>query len=250
MSRNITALRAQLAADLAGAVPRLCASDTHLAENVSAGIPAADRLTGGLPRGAITEICGPNCSGRTSFLLSALATRTAAAEACAVIDARDAFDPSSAQAAGVHLSQLLWVRCQNIDQALRATDLILHAGGFGLVVLDAGDVPPEVVRQVSLSVWFRFRRAVEHTPTIFLVLEQEPHANTCAALVLRMETEAVRWLHTPAAPDVSCPPHASLFVGSSLRAEVVRNRAQPLNYTYFHSPAAMLESQCNCRATL
>ena len=92
-----------------------------------------------------------------------------------------------------NLKQLLWVRCRNIDQALRATDLVLHGGGFGLVALDLGDIPPEVVRYVPLNVWFRFRRAVEHTPTIFLVLEQEPHAKTCASLVLRMETEAAHW---------------------------------------------------------
>jgi len=206
-------------------------------------------LTGGLPRGAITEICGPNCSGRTSLLMSALASRTADAEACAFIDGRDAFDPYSAEAAGVQLNQLLWVRCRNIDQALRATDLVLHAGGFGLVALDLGDIPPEVVRYVPLHVWFRFRRAVEHTPTIFLVMEQEPHAKTCASLVVRMETEAAHWLKT--SPDGFIRhPHACLFAGSLLRAEVLRNRVQPVSRACFDRGSASVTLESEYHQTL
>ena len=84
------------------------------------------------------------------------------------------------------LEQLLWVRCRNMDQALRATDLLMQGGGFGMIALDLSDIPPETVRYVPLNVWFRFRRAVEDTPTIFMVLEQESNAKTCASLVLRM----------------------------------------------------------------
>jgi hypothetical protein len=245
MARNAAALRAQIESALAQRVlAPFAPAGTPAIETVSAGIPATDGLTGGLPRGGITEICGPSCSGRTSLLMAALASRTAEAEACAFIDGRDAFDPYSAQATGVQLQQLLWVRCRNIDQALRATDLVLHGGGFGLVVLDLGDIPPRVVRYVPLNVWFRFRRAVEHTPTIFLVLEQEPHAKTCASLVLCTETETARWLKTTE-EQVVRPPHAHLFAGLLLRAEVVRNRAQPVSPMYFHhdSPAVMLDSK-------
>ncbi len=247
MARNVAALRAQIESALAKRIPAPFAPASTLpVETVPTGIPATDKLTGGLPRGGITEICGPNCSGRTSWLMAVLASRTAAAEACAFIDGRDAFDPYSAQATGVQLQQLLWVRCQNIDQALRATDLILHAGGFGLVVLDLGDIPPEVVRYVPLNVWFRLRRAVEHTPTIFLVLEREPHAKTCASLVLCVETEAAHWLKTADAQAAVRPPHACLFAGSWLRTEVVRNRAQPAGPMYLHhsSPTVMLETEC------
>ena len=61
---------------------------------------------------------------------------------CALVDGRDTFDPYSAQAAGVELKQLLWVRCRNIDQAFRATDLLIQGGGFGLIALDLSDIPP------------------------------------------------------------------------------------------------------------
>jgi recombination protein RecA len=230
MPRNLSALRTQVESALAGRIPApFTYRDRKIAETVPAGIPEIDSLTGGLPRGGLTEICGPNCSGRTSLLISALASRTANAEACAFIDGRDAFDPHYAEAAGVKLNQLLWVRCRNIDQALRSTDLLLQGGGFGLVVLDLGDIPAETVRYVPLNIWFRFRRAVEDTPTIFLVLEQEPHAKTCASLVLRMGMEAARW--SPAIErdraTLLQEPHALLFDGSLLRAEVVRSRVQP-----------------------
>ena len=128
----------------------------------------------------------------------------------------------------MQLKQLMWVRCRNVDQALRATDLILHGGGFGLVALDLGDIPPEVVRHVPLHVWFRFRRAVQDTPVKFLLLEQEPHAKTCASLVLRMETEAAHWVKAAQNnQDFVRHPYARLFSGSLLRAEVVGSGRQP-----------------------
>ena len=78
---------------------------------VSSGIPAIDALTGGLPRGCLTEVCGPASSGRTTVLLAALAAATRRGEFCVVVDASDALDPHSVAAAGVELEQLLWVRC-------------------------------------------------------------------------------------------------------------------------------------------
>src|SRR5579864_4256478 len=80
-------------------------------EMVSSGVPAIDALTGGLPRGCLTEICGPASSGRTTLLLAALAAATRRGEFCAVVDASDALDPHSVAAAGVELDRLLWVRC-------------------------------------------------------------------------------------------------------------------------------------------
>src|SRR5438093_8473069 len=91
------------------------------------GISEIDALTGGLPRGALTEIFGPASSGRTSLLLSALAEATAREEVCALVDSEDAFHPHSAAAAGVQLTRLLWVRCaHNAEQALKAADLLIQ----------------------------------------------------------------------------------------------------------------------------
>ena len=126
---SLAELRAKIELDLRGrVVSPFNYRDRNVFEVVSTGIPSLDAVVGGLPRGAMTEICGPPCSGRTSVLLSALAARTAEGETCTLIDARDSFDPAAASAAGVALEQVLWVRCQNADQALRATDLLIQGG--------------------------------------------------------------------------------------------------------------------------
>jgi hypothetical protein len=173
---------------------------------VSTGIAEVDEFVGGFPRGALTEICGAASSGRSSLLLAALAEATQRQELCALVDASDSFDPHSAVAIGLDLERLLWVRCSQtgpeagsrnarvsfrsswmklLEQALKTADLLLQGGGFGLVAIDLADVPPEFARRVPLASWFRFRRAVERTPTVLLVLEQEAYAKSCASLVLR-----------------------------------------------------------------
>jgi recombination protein RecA len=285
---------------------------------VSFGIAALNTLTGGLPRGCLTEIVGPDSSGRTSVLLAALAAATQRGEICALIDATDSFHPHSAAAAGIDLCRLLWVRCtappsspdspasspgikprtdpkiiharrdtssshtpkasfsgltrppcpfrqlresrdgyvtastyrgapepsglrnlfqsspahtassKNLhkasvqtaifstaeesysdishesvfsqqdtrakrlkmegpaERALRATDLLLQSGGFGMVAIDLAGIPVKTARRVPLTTWFRFRRVIESTPTVLLLVGEQPCAQTCASLGLRM----------------------------------------------------------------
>ena len=231
MSSKTSALRLQVESSLAARVASPFQYRGRPAvEAVPTGVPPVDLLTGGLPRGSLTEIYGPPCSGRTSLLISALASRTAAAEVCALVDARDAFDPRSAEAAGVTLEQLLWVRCRTVDQAIRSTDLLIQGGGFGLIALDLGDAPPNLVRYVPLQVWFRFRRAVEHTPTIFLVLEQESNAKTCASLVLGLHAQETQWLRTAGNAGESSAPHppGHLLDGWEIHAETIRSHCARL----------------------
>jgi RecA/RadA recombinase len=80
-------------------------------EMLSTGVAEVDALTGGLPRGHLTEICGPVSSGKTSLLLATLAATTRRGESCVLIDASDSFDPASGAAAGMDFSKLLWIRC-------------------------------------------------------------------------------------------------------------------------------------------
>jgi recombination protein RecA len=241
MRPNLAALRSHVELSLTGrVVSPFGYRDRKSVETVLTGIPEIDSLAGGFPRGALTEVCGPPCSGRTTLLLSALAARTAEAEVCALIDARDSFDPRSAEAAGVQLQQLLWVRCRSLDQSLRAADLIIQGGGFGFIALDLSDVAPETVRHVPLNAWFRFRRAVEDTATVLLLLEQESNAKTCASLVLHMNGEAARWSETAAesvemastgiSPRARASlPHARLLDGADARAEMLHTRIQSIN---------------------
>jgi hypothetical protein len=158
------------------------------------GIPDIDSATGGLPRGALTEIVGPASSGRTSLLHSILAGAAARDEVCALVDAEDAFSPQDAATAGAALHRLLWVRCaHNAEHALKATDLLIQGGGFGLVILDLGDTSPASARRISLTSWFRLRRAVEHTPTVFIALARQPNARTCASLVIECSRANTAW---------------------------------------------------------
>lgn len=163
-------------------------------ERVATGVTEIDALTGGLPRGSLTEIYGAATSGRTSLLLSIMAQATAREEFCALIDTGDAFDPQSAAAAGVALDRLLWVRCGgNAEHALKAADLLVHSGGFGLIVMDLGDTPPHTAARISLTSWFRLRRGVEHTPTALVIIERQPNAKSSASLAIQMRRAEVRW---------------------------------------------------------
>jgi len=166
-------------------------------ERAPTGVAAIDAAIGGLPRGGLTEIVGPASSGRTSLLLAALAAATTREEACAVVDAEDAFSPHSAAGAGVELERVLWVRCgHSAEQALKAADLLIQGGGFGLVVMDLGDTPVRSARRISLASWFRLRRAVEHTPSVLLSVSRQANAGTCSGLVLECARQATVWSGT------------------------------------------------------
>jgi hypothetical protein len=203
-----SALRFQIEHALASRFPSaLTPGPCTIREVAPTGIEEADRLLdGGLPVGAISEITGPVSSGRTSLALSFLARRTDEARVCAWVDTNDAFDPESAAANGVDLRQLLWVRCQErpqqqpraartprsekakpwtkLDQALRATDLLLQAAGFAAIVLDLGDTAPEHGSRIPLATWFRFRQAADRTRCSLVVLGQASYAQSSAAIAL------------------------------------------------------------------
>jgi recombination protein RecA len=107
------AIRLQIESALAARIPAALTPVARVVRPVAAtGIAALDEtLHGGLPLGAITELIGPECSGRTSVALSFVAGMTQEGRVCAWIDVSNALDPASAAAAGVDLRYLLWVRC-------------------------------------------------------------------------------------------------------------------------------------------
>jgi len=302
------------------------------------GIDSLDALTGGVPRGALTELFGPASSGRTSVMLSLMASITRRQEVCALIDVTDSFDPASGAAAGVDLKRLLWVRCgktisgcefpvseavsrttvpdrrstsikdvappakniswsihQNydarlrhaiiggcyesvrgrevssfklpvssseknrnvrsakpeirnsfprnpvskwtrLDQALKATDLLLQSGGFGLIVIDLGDISIEQARRIPLTSWFRFRRVVENTPTILLLIARDSCAKTCASLVMQLRAQPLqsgerqdrsRRADCGSPSTVHYPPsHINLLDGLDVHVELIRTRLE------------------------
>jgi recA bacterial DNA recombination protein len=161
-------------------------------------LPAISGLfVNGLKRGSIAQVQGPRSSGRSSFGNYVLAQATAQGEICAVIDLYDSFAPGAAAQAGILLDRLVWVRSRgNAEHALRATDLLLHAGGFGVVLLDLCEATPRMLNRIPLSYWYRFRQAIEHTPTILLVAGDQANAKSCSASTLELRPKLFRWSGT------------------------------------------------------
>lgn len=164
-------------------------------EVIPTGIPQIDSFTGGgLPRGSIAEVFGPASSGRTSFMFSALAYATRHEEVCALVDTNNGFDPKSAAEAKIKFERLLWIRCaNNLEHAFKATDLLLQAGGFGLVVLDLGDVAAKSAKRIISSWWHRFRRTLEATPTALVVIAEDSCVRSCAVLALELRGDTCLW---------------------------------------------------------
>lgn len=262
-------LRLQIEAALSDRIPSaLTPAPRVIHPTEPTGIAALDeRLGGGLPVGTISELTGPECSGRTSLALSFVAGLTEAGRVCAWVDVSDALDPESAAASGVDLERLLWVRCgaeaeqmtlpgmekqvprlrlaqqaaptsarddkaflssegfaprcaepqprvirknaeavppapefpqatarrmrpakpwSRLDQALRATDLLLQGGGFSAIVLDMGSVAAEFALRVPLATWYRYRAAAERTQACVVLLTQRACAKSSAGVVLTL----------------------------------------------------------------
>lgn len=257
MINTASDLRSQVEAALEKRIPRALTPPTRPSpELIPTGIASVDAPTGGIPLGCLTEICGAASSGRTSVLMALIAQCMRRDEICALVDASDAFDPQSAASAGVDLDRLLWVRCgkagyrlsalgvrparsfvfqqnpkplladsrqpiadsQPLEQALKATDLLLQAGGFGLVILDLADIPVSAARRVPLTTWFRFRRAVENASTALVVVEEQPHAKSCASLVMEFAAQEANWTEAVTQRATPVSTHLGSVIQSSANA--------------------------------
>ena len=147
------------------------------------GLAPLDAATGGgLPRGRVTEVAGPRSAGRTGLACAVASRATGAGETIAWVDVEDALDPEAAAAAGVVLARTLWVRPRTVADALRATDILLRAGGFGLVVLDLGEHDRARLPAPSRA-----------TGSTLLVLTPRRQAGGFAALGLEVTARGARW---------------------------------------------------------
>src|SRR6478609_5004673 len=92
---------------------------------------------GGLPRGRVVEIYGPESSGKTTVALHAIANAQAAGGICAFIDAEHALDPEYAARLGVDTDSLLVSQPDNGEQALEIADMLVRSGALQLLVIDS-----------------------------------------------------------------------------------------------------------------
>jgi hypothetical protein len=148
-------------------------------------------------------------------MLAALAHAAAAGEATALIDTGGALDPRAAEACGVALPRLLWVRCAAAE-ALKAADLIVSAGGFGLLALDLGDERP----RVPTAAWVRLKHGAERQGTSVLVATPSRAVGAFAAAAIELTAGTPRFFTD------SGPP---LFGGARAQAQCVRRAGRSAN---------------------
>jgi recombination protein RecA len=132
-----------------------------------------------------------------------------------------------------------WIRAhpkpwKRLEQALKTTDLLLHSGGWGVVVVDLGGISWVEARRVPMHTWFRFRRVVENSPTILLLLGEESCAKSCASLVLQCRRLAERWSSAidelSGGRENSCEKKSNFAVlqGFEIQGEIACSRMQRL----------------------
>ena len=167
------------------------------------------RLGGGLPRGQLSELVaavapgasgGVRTVGRTTLLLQMMGAATRRGEIVALVDTCDALDVASAVAAGIDLERFLWIRgtslsasAPTVDRALerglKALNLVLQAGGFGLVAIDLADIPLLLLKQLPLTTWLRVQRTVEGSDTACVVIAPAPLARSAAGVTLSLSAQ-------------------------------------------------------------
>jgi len=117
-------------------------------------------------------------------------------EAIALVDPSDRFDPGSASAIGLDLGRLLWVRgtgdAASATTALKAMNLVLQAGNFGLVALDLADVPAPALRAFPFTTWLRLARVIEGTQSVALLLGAAHLARSAGGVTLSLDRPADR----------------------------------------------------------
>lgn len=176
------------------------------------------QLRGGFPRGQMSEVVGSRSSGRTTIVHALLAAATARGELTALVDSLDTFDPPSAAAANVDLQRLLWVRGPSlahssiasasalraaadmpmnpggqglfqtaVERAIKAFNLILQAGHFGVVVLDLADVPIAVIRRLPFTTWLRLQRVIEGGEPAGLLVAEASIGRSPRGLTLQVQ---------------------------------------------------------------
>ena len=177
--------------------------------------PLDSLLGGGLPKGGLTQLLVPNISSGGAMILHEIIEEMQdASQYVALIDGKDCFEPFADH------PLLLWIRCHNAAQALKATDLILRDGNVSLSILDFKQNPDKELRKIPGPTWYRFQRITEEHKTSLLIITRQPVASSAQV--------TISMTHQLIIDDLSSQT-SNLVQGVSL--EIVRQRAQP-EYRY------------------
>ena len=122
-----------------GSVMKMGEKSTMAIESIPTGALALDLALGigGLPRGRVTEIFGPESSGKTTLAIHVVAEAQRNGGVCAYIDAEHAMDPVYVKAIGVDIDELLISQPDTGEQALEITDMLIRSGALDVIVIDS-----------------------------------------------------------------------------------------------------------------
>jgi recombination protein RecA len=204
---------------LTSAAPWRLAAEDRTAPTGVATLDAA--LGGGLRRGHLSEIVGPRSTGRTALMCRLLAAAQSRGEIVAIIDTHDRFDPASAAETGLQLSKLLWIRdAGDAGRAMKAMNLVLQAGGFGIVALDISDARRTETRQFPFTTWLRLARVIEGSETVAVIVAAERLGRSPGGVTIALDVAEAgmrgRWTGTA--------DRARLLRGIDLQPRVVAAR--------------------------
>ena len=134
------------------------------------GWPPLDSLLGGgLPKGSITQLIVPHISAGAALVLHAIIEAMHEHSQCvALIDGKNSFEPST------DFPLLLWIRCKNAVQALKATDLVLRDNNLPFSILDFKQNPEAELRKIPGTIWYRFQRIIEENQSTLLAITRSP----------------------------------------------------------------------------
>jgi hypothetical protein len=136
---------------------------------IQTGLTGFDQIGGGLLQGALTQVVAPNLSsGSTLLLHEIIRAMHLASQFVALVDGRDCFEPSK------NTDLLLWVRCQNAQQAVKAADLLLRDGNVTLTILDLKQNDGKDLHKIPATTWYRLRRVAEAGRTTLLLMTRYP----------------------------------------------------------------------------
>ena len=168
-SLNIIQVRQLLREKFPGLRMRADELPVQTRDGWASGIPKLDeQLCGGFSRSAISEVIAPRRGCGSALLLLQLLRRAATAnQFTALVDGLDSFDAATVEQNT--LSHLLWIRCQNAEEAIKATDLVLRDGNLPVVMLDLTLNPDAQLRKIPAPTWYRFQRIVEESAATFIV---------------------------------------------------------------------------------
>ena len=131
--------------------------------------PLDSLLGGGLPKGSITQLIIPHiCAGGAIVLHEIIEAMHQHSQCVALIDGKNSFEPST------DYPLLLWIRCQNVAQALKATDLLLRDSNLPLSILDFKQNSDTELRKIPGTTWYRFQRIIEENRNTLLTITRHP----------------------------------------------------------------------------